>query len=100
MKLVKLTKRQLKKDVYELLVDLKLYDEQKKEAYPSRLFVSEADYKKLTANTRRAFEKEYPFVSKEKLATSIAMYLLNYGPSTILAEGIKDGYAFISCCDI
>ena len=63
-------------------------------SYPGCVFMHPKDYRRLESNTRKSFKKEYPFLSSNKLQTSVAMHMLNYGPA-IINLGLKEGYILV-----
>lgn len=67
--------------------------EGRKRAFPSYVFVSKNDYKKLTQEVTKSFRKEYPYISPRKLKSSVGMHLLNLGP--VVVNGIKDGFVLV-----
>lgn len=92
MRLLKL-KKQHYKNLELLLQDAGLVVGN--QAYPSNLHISLVTQKKINKEIKAAFKKQYPGISKRKLDSVTGMHFLNLGPSTILQEAIKPGYAII-----
>jgi hypothetical protein len=58
--------------------------------------MSKEDERVLRKNIIKKFKKEYPTLSTRALMSSVGMYFLNLGPSTLLSDAIKPGYVVIS----
>lgn len=94
MKVVKIKKSDLNLTLEDLLTKLKLV--QGEQAFPERLYMSKEDEKVLRKNIIKKFKKEYPGLNNRALMSSVGMYFLNLGPSTLLSNAIKPGYVVIS----
>lgn len=94
IKVIKLNKKDYT-DLEGLLEKAGLVDKEKNQAFPEKLFISKQDTKKMRAEIFKAFKKKYPFLRKEKLQASAAMYFLNLGPSELAKEAIRPGYAIV-----
>lgn len=92
MKTVKITKTMLK-DPATLL--RKVGATHEKQAFPSHVFMNEKDYQVLKTNLKKQFKKEYPFIKKEKIESSVAFELFNLGPVN-LKKGIEKGYVLVN----
>lgn len=93
MKIIKLKKTYLNLTLESLLTKLGLTNGTI--AYPERLHLSKEDAKTLKKNIEKKFKKENPHISKKVLDTSVGMYWLNLGPSHLLSDAIRPGYAII-----
>lgn len=62
-------------------------------ALVDKVFWSEADYKKLKSELTKEFRKQYSYLRKDKIDSSVGMYLLNLGPSQSVEKVLKPGWA-------
>ena len=93
MKIVKLKASDFKKDIIQLLKRVGATSQFR--AFPDHVYLSKNDYKAFEKLTAELFKREYPFLRDAKIQASVGMHMLNYGPSTVLQEAIKDGYALV-----
>lgn len=93
MKVVKIKKSDLNLHLEDLLKKLGLVE--KKQAYPECLLMSKEDQKVLKNNITKKIKKKYPHISKKNLSAAVGLYWLNLGPSILLTEAIKPGYAVV-----
>lgn len=61
--------------------------------FPYHTFVSPKTYKLIEKTTRQAYKKEYPYLNKRKLDSSVGMYLLNLGP--VILTGLPDNVMLV-----
>jgi hypothetical protein len=101
MKTFRLTKRMLK-DVEFLLTKVGAVATvpatggargEAEQAFPSHVYVSKADYKKIQKETARQIRKEYPYLNKRRVQSTVGMHLLNLGPVEL--DGIKEGFILV-----
>lgn len=93
MKAIKLTKKMLKMTPSALLKELGAYTGTM--GFPEFVFVSKEDAKKLRAIVTSSYKKEFPGLSKQKLAYAVGMEWLSIGPNESLAEAIAPGYILV-----
>lgn len=86
-------KRKYYSDLTLLYKDLGLIHENSVD--PSKVHCSKADIKIIERELRKAYRKEYPGITKKKLDSAVAMYMLNLGPSERISESIKPGYIIV-----
>jgi len=91
VKVIKLTNKQRNMEVTDLLKSVGLVDGS--QAYPSQLYVSKNDAKRLYKKIEAMGRKQG--YTKKGLKNAVGMHWLNYGPNTSLELAIKDGYAII-----
>ena len=91
MKIHKLRKSDIKSlcDMYDRLECV----HKGKHAFPYHTFVSPKTYKQIEKVTTQEYKKEYPYLNKRKLASSVGMYLLNLGPSIL--TGLPDNVILV-----
>jgi len=95
MKVVRITKRMLNLTPGELLLTLGACNKEKTLAYPWHVYFSNQDYNQLKKNTRAVIRAASPYYSKRYIDTQLGYEMLNYGPNTSYAEGVKPGYALV-----
>jgi diphthamide synthase subunit DPH2 len=95
MKTIKLTKKMLQMHPADLLVKLGAVNLTKKRAYPSEVYFSQADNKKLLKNLEKRANKKLKGCSKKAIEYSVNMDWLNYGPNSGLEEVLKSGWAVV-----
>lgn len=83
------------RDIVQLLIDAGAADLSLKVTFPSDVYCSKEDFKRMEKAVGKAFRKEYPGLRSNKLKSSIAMHMLNYSPNETLAEGIRPGYVLV-----
>lgn len=64
------------------------------QAYPSHVFMTEMDFETLRKNLEKTVKKQYPYLDKRRMVTTVGMELLNLGPVT-LKKGIQRGYLLV-----
>lgn len=94
MKTLKLKAKHYK-DLSQLLVDAGAADLKNNIAFPSDVYASKEDIKKMTKEITKLFKKEYPYINPKKLKTSIAMHMLNLSPNESLADAVRPGYVLV-----
>jgi hypothetical protein len=62
---------------------------------PTKVFVSKKDQKLIEKTIAQKFKKQYPYVRKQKLESSVGLYLLNLAPSGKLETVLKDGFIVV-----
>jgi len=60
---------------------------------PSRVFINPKDATKLHNILHKEFKKDYPYLSKHNIQSSVAAYLLNLEP--VNTKGITKGWILI-----
>ena len=65
------------------------------QAFPSDVYCSREDIKKMEKAIMKEFKKEYPYVRATKLKSSVAMHMLNLSPNESLADAIRPGYVLV-----
>jgi hypothetical protein len=83
------------KDLEQLLVDAGAVNKKTNRAFPSHIYVSSEDMKKMNREITKLFKKEYPYVNPKKLQASVGMHMLNLSPNDSLGKVIKAGYALV-----
>lgn len=65
-----------------------------KQAFPSQIYMNDKDHNELRKNLEKAVKKQYPFLVKQKIDTSVGMTFLNLGPVN-LKKDIEKGYLLV-----
>jgi len=94
MKIFKLKQKHFK-DITQLLIDVGAVNDDMTRSFPSDVYISREDIKKMTKEVTKAFKREYPFVRSNKIKSSVAMHMLNYSPNESLADAIRPGYVLV-----
>ena len=83
------------KDLSSLLIDVGAVDTKTNSAFPSHVYSSKEDIKRMTREITKAFKKEYPYLRSEKIRVSVAMHMLNLSPNESLAQAVKPGFVLV-----
>lgn len=63
------------------------------QAYPTHVYMSPKDYKKLRKNLRKELKKEYSYLNNQRLSFAVNMNMLDLGP--VVSKGVKEGYVLV-----
>ena len=92
MKAEKLKLTELK-DLPKLYKRLGAITKDNRQAFVSYVYISPKAEQYLMKVTRQAFKKEYPYISKRALDSSVGMYLLNLSPRCL--KGLPDNLVIV-----
>ena len=95
MKIVKLTKKMLNKDLEDLLTELGAVNSNKRVAFPNHVYISKKDNTTLVKNLIKKLKKEMSWASKHRIQLALGFELLNLGPNQTLENVIKPGYILV-----
>lgn len=93
MKQIKINKRLLKKMPAEILGFLGAVHGNR--AFPEHVYLSKKDYNLLEKNLINRARRERPGMAKKFYRLSVGFELLNLGPSQLVENAVKDGYAIV-----
>jgi hypothetical protein len=96
MKTIKLTKRLLRMHPLDLLVKLGAVDTEKKCSYPQHVYFSREDHRELKKNLKQYAKKKMPNGNERLISYAVDTDLLCYGPSELLSDAIRPGFALVN----
>lgn len=95
LKIVKLTKNDLKKHPADILKKVGAVDKNRGNAYPTHVFMSKKDLDVVEANLKKSLKKSNPRMSKQALDRSVYFVMADFGPNTYLQDVMASGIAVV-----
>jgi hypothetical protein len=95
MKVVKLTKQDLKKHPADILKKVGAVDKNRGNAYPIHVYMSKKDLDAVETNLRKSLKKANPRMPKQALDRSVDFVMADFGPNTYLQDVMASGIAAV-----
>lgn len=95
LKVVKLTKNDLKKHPADILKKVGAVDKIRGATFPTHVYMSKKDLDIVEANLRKSFKKANPLSRKQAIDRSVDFAMADFGPNEALAKVMVSGVALV-----